>query len=264
MLRCLDMRGRGDWKHPQHGAPRPLVPAAMRCLAVAILGGCVTVTVLLGALVAHQTHAGSLDAWVDARIQVGLSGQRRVLNDVSGLGDLKPVAVMTAVLVLACLATRRWRGAVLVAVAVPAAASVTEFVLKPVIGRTLAGDLSFPSGNETRVFALAAALAVLLAGPPRGRIPAAVRLLVTLVVLLAAGAAGVALVGLGHHYFTDAVGGAAVGVAVVLATAFILDRLVAMGLSSRLFHDRRVGFGAPQNAHPDQPGVSTSPDHPKR
>jgi membrane-associated phospholipid phosphatase len=204
--------------------PRPLVPAAMRPLAAAVLAVCVAATVLLGAFVARQTRAEPLDAWFDTRIQAGLGGQRRVLNDLSGLGDLIPVAVLTAVLVLACLVTRRWRGAVLVAVAVPAAASITEFVLKPLIGRTLMGDLSFPSGNETRVFALAAALAVLLADPPRARIPAAARVLLALAALLVAGAAGVALVGLGHHYFTDTVGGAAVGVAVVLATAFILDR----------------------------------------
>jgi len=269
-------------EHPQRAAPRPLVPAAMRSLAVAILAGCAAVTVLPGALFAHQTRAGSLDAWVDARIQAGLGGQRRVLNDLSGLGDLMPVAVMTAVLVLACLVTRRWRGAVLVAVAVPAAAGITEFVLKPLIGRTLMGDLSFPSGNETRVFALAAAFAVLLVDPPRARIPAAVRLLLALAVLLAAGAVGIALVGLGHHYFTDAVAGAAVGVAVVLATTLILDRLAAMDARSRPGHDRQTvapdgptagyrpgrirqaGFGAPQNAHPDQPGIDTSPNHPKR
>jgi membrane-associated phospholipid phosphatase len=276
----------GDWRqpleHPKRTGPRPLVPAAMRPAAAAVFAGCAAVTVLLGALFARQTRAGPFDAWIDARIQAGLGGQRRVLNDLSGLGDLKPVAAMVAALVLACLVTRRWRGAVLVAVAVPMAAAVTDLVLKPLIGRTLTGDLSFPSGNETRVFALAAAFAVLLADPPRVRIRPAVRLLLALVVLLAAVAVGVALVGLSHHYFTDTVGGAAVGVAVVLATAFILDRLVAIDLRSRPGHDRQTaapegpaagykpgqirqaGFGAPQNAHPDQTGVGTSPDHPKR
>jgi hypothetical protein len=49
---------------------------------------------------------------------------------------------MTSVLVLACLVTRRWRGAVLAAVAVPAAAGLAELVLKPLVGRTLMGALS--------------------------------------------------------------------------------------------------------------------------
>jgi membrane-associated phospholipid phosphatase len=269
----------------QRTGTRPLVPAAMRSLAAAVLVVCTAVTVLLGALFARQTGAGPLDAWADARIQAGLGGQRRVLNDLSGLGDLRPVAAMTAALVVVCLLTRRWRGAVMVAVAVPAAAGVTELVLKPLIGRTLMGDLSFPSGNETRVFALAAAFAVLLADPPRARIPAAVRLLLALAALLAAGAVGIAMVGLGHHYFTDAIGGAAVGVAAVLATTLILDRLMAVDARSRPGHDRqtlapegpdgptvgyrpglirRAGLRAPQDAHPDQPGVDTSSNHPKR
>jgi membrane-associated phospholipid phosphatase len=272
-------------EHLQRTGRRPLVPAARRSLAAAILAGCVAVTVLLAALVAHQTRAGSLDAWVDARVQAGLGGQRRVLNDLSGLGDLMPVVVMTAALVLACLVTRRWRGAVLVVVAVPAAAGIADLVLKPLIGRTLTGDLSFPSGNETRVFALAAAFAVLLANPPRARIPVAVRLVLALAGLLAAVAVGAALVGLGHHYFTDTVGGAAVGVAVVLATALTLDRVVAVDARSRSGHDRQAvapegpdgpaagyepghirqaGFGAPQNAHTNQPGVDTTPNHPER
>jgi undecaprenyl-diphosphatase len=137
-----------------------------------------------------------------------------------------PVAVMTSVLVLACLVTRRWRGAVLAVVAVPAAAGVAELVLKPLVGRTLMGALSFPSGTEARVFAVAAVFAVLMADPIRPRIPAAVRLALTVAVLLAAVAVAVALVVLGQHYFTDTVGGAALGTAVALATALVLDRAV--------------------------------------
>src|ERR1700739_2967227 len=114
-------------EHPQRTGRRPLVPAPMRSMAAAILVGCAAVTVLLGALFARQTRAGPFDVWVDARIQGGFAGQRRVLHDPPGRGDLKPVVAMTAALVLACLLTRRWRGAVLVAVAVPAAAGITEF-----------------------------------------------------------------------------------------------------------------------------------------
>jgi membrane-associated phospholipid phosphatase len=215
-------------EHPQRTGLRPLVPAAMRSLAAAILIVCAAVTTLLGVLVAGQSRAGPLDRWVDARIQGGLGGQWRVLSHLAGLADLMPVFVMTAVLFLACLLTRRWRGAVLVAVTVPAAAGITELVLKPLIGRTLMGALSFPSGHETRVFAVAAAFAVLMADPVCPRIPAAVRLSLAVAVLLAAGAVAAALVGLGQHYFTDTVGGAAVGTAVALATALLLDRLASL------------------------------------
>ncbi len=217
--------GWGDLEHLQRAGPRPLVPAAMRPLATAILAGCAAVTAVLGALVAGQTRAGPLDSWVDARIQGVLGAQWRGLEDLAGVGDVTPVVVMVLVLVLACLVTRRWRGAVLAAVAVPAAAGFAELVLKPLVGRTLLGALSFPSGTETRVFAVAAVFAVLMADPVRPRIPAAVRLSVVVAVQLAAVAVAVALVALDQHYFTDTVGGAAVGTAVALATALILDQL---------------------------------------
>lgn len=193
-------------------------------MAISLLVVCLAATVLLGSLFAHQSRAGGLDATIDARIQSGLGGQRTVLNDLAELGNLVPVIAMTAALVLACLATRRWRGAVLVTLAVAAAAGITELILKPLVGRTLMGDLSFPSGHETRVFALAAAFAVLLTDPAWPRIPAGVRLFLATAALLTACGVAVALVGLGQHYFTDTVGGAAVGTAVVLAIALILGR----------------------------------------
>lgn len=213
-------------EHLPRPVPRPLLPAAVRPLAAALLAVCVAVTVFLGAWFRHHTRAGWLDTAVDVRVRAGLGGHLVILNLLAGVGDPVPVTVMTAALLLACLATRRWRGAVLaaVAVAVPAAAALTQLLLKPLIGRTLQGDLSFPSGTATGVFALAAAFAVLLAGPLRPRMPAALRLLLALAAFLAAGAVAVALVGLGVHYFTDTVGGAAVGTAVVLVTALILDR----------------------------------------
>jgi undecaprenyl-diphosphatase len=198
----------------------------MRPAAAVVLTMCAAVTALLGALVAGQARAGPADSWVDARIRSGLGGQWRGLEDLAGIGDVLPVAVMTSVLVLACLVTRRWRGAVLAAVAVPAAAGVAELVLKPLVGRTFMGALSFPSGTEARVFAVAAVFAVLMADPVRPPIPAAVRLALAVAVLLAAVAVAVALVGLDQHYFTDTVGGAAVGTAVALATALVLDRAV--------------------------------------
>lgn len=211
-------------------------------MAISLLIVCVVVTALLGSLFAHQRQAGAFDAAVDAGIQSGLHGQRRILNDLAELGDLTPVTVMTAALVLVCLVTRRWRGAVLVAVAVPAAVSITELVLKPLIGRTLMGDLSFPSGHVTRVFALAAASAVLLSSPVWPRIPAAVRLFLAAAAVLAASAVAVAMVGLGQHYFTDTIGGAAVGTAAVLATALIIDRLAPASRGPR-DHSLLTGHG---------------------
>jgi len=118
----------------------------------------------------------------------------------------------------------RPRGAVFAAVSVTAAVLLTERVLKPLIDRTAQGHLEFPSGHATATFALAAVCAVLLAAPPRLRLPGAFRLCLALAAILIAGAVATAVIALGYHYFTDTVGGAAVGTAVVLATAFIVDR----------------------------------------
>jgi undecaprenyl-diphosphatase len=201
----------------------------MRRLAVALLTVCIAITVLLGVLFAHHTRPGTLDAAVDARVQADLGGHPALLSQLAGLGDRFPVAVMATVLFLGCLVMRRWRGAVLVAVAVPVANVLAEHILKPLVGRTLtSGALSFPSGHETRVFAVAAALAVLFAEPLRAYVPAVLRLLLASAVLVAVAAVAVALVGEGAHYFTDTVGGAAVGTAVVLVTALALDWLIAL------------------------------------
>jgi membrane-associated phospholipid phosphatase len=128
---------------------------------------------------------------------------------------------MTLALVLACLASRRWAGAVLAAVAVPAATGLTEYVLKPYVGQAI--GQAFPSGHATSMFALAASCAVLLVDPPRWPVPGAVRLLLVSMALLFATAVAAAMVAIGAHDFTDAVGGAAVGTAVVLACALTLD-----------------------------------------
>ena len=140
------------------------------------------------------------------------------------LGGLFSVAELTAALVLACLVTRRWRGAVLAGLAVPAAVALTEFVLKPLVGRSIHGYTGFPSGHATAMFALAATCAVLLANPPRPRLPRAVRLLLVAGAVLVAAAVPVAMVALGFHYFTDIVAGAAVGTGTVLLAALLIDR----------------------------------------
>ena len=201
----------------------PLLASAARPVVTAVVTLSATVTAILGALFAHRARAGWLDAAIDAQVRASLGGHRALLNRVAALGTPIPVIAMTAALVLACLVTRRWRGAVLVAVAVPAAQAVTELLLKPLIGRTLGGSLSFPSGHATSVFALATAVAILLAGPLRPPIPATARLLLALAAVLAAGAVAIAVVGLGYHYFTDTVGGATVAIGMVLAIALMLD-----------------------------------------
>ena len=64
---------------------------------------------------------------------------------------------------------------------------------------------------------------MLLANPPRPRLPRAVRLLLVAGAMLVAAAVPVAMVALGFHYFTDIVAGTAVGIGTVLLVALLID-----------------------------------------
>lgn len=201
--------------------PRLLLPGPLRAAGAALLAACVAVTVVLGVNFAGRGLRGRLDSAFDPRIQAGLSRFPALLHWLPDLGTLGPVTLMTLALVLACVATRRWSGAVLAAVAVPAATGLTEDVLKPYVGSAI--GQGFPSGHATSMFALAAICAVLFAGPPGRRVPWVVRLLLVAMALLLAAAVAAAMVALGAHVFTDAAAGAAVGTGVVLACALALD-----------------------------------------
>ena len=198
-----------------------LLPGWLRLAAAALLAACVAVTAVLGMSIVGRGLPGWLDSAFDPRIQAALGRFPSLLDWLPDIGTAGPVALMTLALILACLATRRWTGAVLAATAVPAATGLTEYVLKPYVGQAI--GQSFPSGHATSMFALAASCAVLLVRPPRRQVPGAVRFLLVLIALLLAAAVAAAMVAIGAHRFTDAAGGAAVGIAVVLACALTLD-----------------------------------------
>lgn len=201
--------------------PQALLPGWLRWPAAVLLATCAAVTAALAVHFAGQDQPGRLDAAIDPRIRAGLGHFPRLLSWLPDLGALAPVALVVLALVFACAVTRRWSGAALTAVAVPAAIGLTEYVLKPVVGRGLGQSL--PSGHATAMFALAATCAVLLANPPRPRLPRAVRLLLVAGAVLVAAAVPVAMVALGFHYFTDIVAGAALGTGTVLLAALLID-----------------------------------------
>jgi membrane-associated phospholipid phosphatase len=162
-----------------------------------------------------------------------------------------------AVLIGACLITRRLRGAVLTAVSLPAAIVVTEFVLKPLVGRTLGGFLVYPSGHTSRAFAFATVIAVLLLGSQRPTWPSPVRAALALAALLAAAGVAVAVTAISYHYFSDTIGGAAVGVGTVLATALALDWIAATLLACQGLQRRAdVSSRDVQQPRPGPPGTS--------
>jgi membrane-associated phospholipid phosphatase len=209
-------------RHARKGSGRPagrLLPPPGRHVVIAFVAVCVAITALLGAWLRHRTRADWLDAAVDPRIQASFGGHPLLVR----LGGPVAVTVMITALVLACVVGRRYRKAALVAISVPAAAVITERLLKPLIGQTPSGGMNFPSGHATGMFAVAAAVAVLLVGPSGTAAPRALRRLLSFAAFLIAAAVAAGVIGIDVHDFSDTVAGAAVGIGTVLLTALILD-----------------------------------------
>jgi membrane-associated phospholipid phosphatase len=188
-------------------------------LTVTTVAVCVLVITVQGVWIRHGMETSWIDATVNAKVVAGLGGHPRLLAVLVWPGEPVPFTAMTAALALACALRRQYEGAVLVAISVPLAAAVTELVLKPLIGGTSWGN-PFPSGHVTNVVALATALTVLLARAPRR-----LRLVLACIAFLVAGATAVGVIGAQMHHFSDTIGGAAVGLGTVLATALVLDLL---------------------------------------
>jgi membrane-associated phospholipid phosphatase len=222
---------------------RALLHRAFAPAAAVTAAGCVIVTAVLGILVAGHTQAGWLDRGIDGAIRSGLAGHASGLTAVAAMGSPLAVAVAAVVTFAACAWTRRFRGALLVAVAVPVA-SGADIGLKELFHRTLTGSLSYPSGHTTGAFALAVTFALLLTGPLRPPLPTGARGLLTGVVLALASGVAIAQVARDKHYFTDTVGGAALAGAVVLLTALALDALAAV-IAARGCSDACTAGGSP-------------------
>ena len=206
----------------QRQNPAPLLPADARRPAALLTMGCLVLVVVLGIMSAHQSHGDAVDRAVDSWV-TGLRIPLRAMSLVSRIGGGTVATLLTSALAVACLVVRRVNGAVLAVGGVALASAMTEFVLKPLVDRTLDGDLSYPSGHTTGLFALAAAIAVLMVAPRSGRPRPGVRVAAVAAAVIIGSAVGLAMVGQNYHYFTDTVGGAAVGTGVVIGLAFLLD-----------------------------------------
>src|SRR5262249_38292892 len=103
----------------------------------------------------------------------------------------------------------------------------TEFVLKPLVGRSMLNFLAYPSGHVTGAAAFAAALVVVLAGPSAPPLPAWARWAAAFLAAAAVIVVAAAMVALLDHYATDTAGGAAVGTGTVLSVALGPDAAAA-------------------------------------
>jgi membrane-associated phospholipid phosphatase len=192
-------------------------------VAVAILGACVLIVVVLGVLFAHQRTADGFDKALDSPVISFFAGHGQLLPRMAYPGTLIPAVLVSVVIAACCLAAGRLNGAVLALTAVPVATGLDDGLLKHVFDRTYYGALVFPSGHTTTVVALAATLAVLLLVPPQRAGTLAPRVLAVAVSCAAACVVATAVIALRWHYFTDTVAGAAVGVGTVCVLSLILD-----------------------------------------
>ncbi|MFD8734461.1 phosphatase PAP2 family protein [Streptomyces sp. NPDC059618] len=181
------------------------------------------VVLALGILYTGRSAPGTLDA----RLGTDAYGVGSPWHDVALTLDFLGEPAGSVALVTALVAGFSLRGlprSALLVVAGPALAVGTATLLKSLVGRTIHGDnLSYPSGHTAFATTIALVVALAAAGRPgRGRTAA---LSLILASALAAGAAmGWAEVALGAHYPTDALGGWCTGLAVLPATAWLVDR----------------------------------------
>jgi len=216
---------------------RPLLSAqARRPAAIAL--GCAVLILAGGAVLVHDQYTDPLDRRIGPWATARLGGHGTALHLVSDLGQKFAVIVMIAVICLACLAARRLNGAVLAAVGASAASVATEEVLKP-LAEHLYVYAGYPSGHTTSFFALIMTVAVLLSGLPASRAKATIQIVIIATAVLIGCAISLAVVALGDHHFIDTVGGAAVGIVVVLTVTFVLDLPVSRSLLGLAWASRR-------------------------
>ena len=199
-----------------------LIPLRFRPAAIVIVVACCITVGVLGALFYHGSTPDALDRAVFRVVWPHRIG----LDPLAAVGDTVPMGLLTAVLCYCCLALRRYRGAIMVAVAVPVASVITE-LLKHLIHRIYIDFLSFPSGHTTATFALITCIAVLLIEPPATKAPASMRIVLGVLAVGSGLAVALGLVAAKFHYVTDTIGGAAVGIGVTLALALALDVVIA-------------------------------------
>ncbi|MER5540680.1 phosphatase PAP2 family protein [Streptomyces mirabilis] len=209
------------------GRPAPAVlPPSLRPRLGLIAALAALVVFALGVLYAGHSEPGRVDRWIIRPTADSVPPPwRHVALALDFLGEPAGSAMLIVAGVAACLLLRRPRAAVLVVAGAGMAVGTTT-LLKHLVGRTIHGDgnLSYPSGHTAFLTALALAVAL----PTTGRLGlgrTAGTSLVLAAALVAGAAMGWAQVALGAHYPTDVLGGWCTALAVIPATAWLIDRM---------------------------------------
>ncbi|MFI0716887.1 phosphatase PAP2 family protein [Streptomyces inhibens] len=206
------------------GRPAPAVlPPSLRAWLGLIAALAALVVVVLGVLYAGHSRPGMVDARIWAAVDGVGPPWRYVALATDFLGEPMGAAMLVVATVTGCLLLRRPRAAVLVVAGAGMTVGTTT-LLKHLVGRTIHGDgnLSYPSGHTAFLTALALVMALLATGR-LGLGRTAGTSLVLAAALVAGAAMGWAQVALGAHYPTDALGGWCTALAVIPATAWLVD-----------------------------------------
>ncbi|SDO79171.1 undecaprenyl-diphosphatase [Streptomyces sp. cf386] len=201
-----------------------VLPPSLRARLGAIAALAALVVFVLGVLYADDSRAGMVDARIWAAVDGAGSSWRQVALATDFLGEPVGAATLVVATVMGCLLLRRPRAAVLIVAGAGLTVGTTT-LLKSLVGRTIHGadNLSYPSGHTAFLTALALVVALLASDRlGLGRTPG--MSLVLAAALLAGAAMGWAQVALGAHYPTDVLGGWCTALAVVPATAWLVDR----------------------------------------
>ena len=206
------------------------LPPALRAWLGLVAALAALVVVVLGFRYADHHQPGTADAWIQSAVVGVRPGWQSIALDLDSMGEPVGAVTLVVAVILGCLLLRRPRAAVLTAAGTGLAVGTTS-LLKHVVGRTINGEnLSYPSGHTAFATALALAVA-LLAAERLGRL--AGTLLVLAAALMAGAAMGWAQVALDAHYPTDVFGGWCTALAVVPATAWLVDRTADVGRRER-------------------------------
>ncbi|ADI12681.1 integral membrane protein [Streptomyces bingchenggensis BCW-1] len=201
-----------------------VLPPSLRAWLGLMASLAALVVVVLGVLYADDSKPGKVDARIGAAVDGVGPPWRHVALATDFLGEPVGAATLVVATVTGCLLLRRPRAAVLIVAGVGMAVG-TATLLKSLVGRTIhEGNLSYPSGHTAFVTALALVVALLATGR-LGLGRTAGTSLVLAAALVAGAAMGWAQVALGAHYPTDVLGGWCTALAVIPATAWLVDRM---------------------------------------
>jgi undecaprenyl-diphosphatase len=163
-----------------------------------------------------------------SQIQDLLANHSQDLWLIIRLGNPVPIFAMAVLLASVSLVTRRPRLAIL-AFAGPGATGIATTVLQPLVGRTLEGVFSLPSGHTGVATAISTVAALVVIGSVRTRV-VTVAAVAAAAVFAVATVMGIALIANGLHYPTDVIAGFCTALAIVLGLGLGLD---SIGLRTR-------------------------------